>query len=1418
MNKDNYIKGSGLLLCLLSVFIFFPLSTISQNWSWAKGIHTSNAEFISDVAVDPSSGNIVAVGTYTGSLNAYYPGTTLIGGGLVAKYDPSGNVIWSFSIGDNADDGCNAVAIDASGNIYVTGYFQSAAEFKGNSLFSYFVNANNPIGKEMFVAKYNSAGQIQWVRQGGGSQDDEGYSVAVNTTRLFVTGYFTNSANFSGIPSGSNQSNQNAFFVSYDLSGNPLWEADAGDGVATYGRGITADANNVYIIGDFKGASLGIYKYNFIGVMDWTLANTNPTKEDIFLLSLSVNGPFNWADSICSSGSDFGRGIEQNTNGLFVTGSTSSNATFPGYAGNPVATGAQGLDFFVARFDKTNGNANWVSSEPGTADEEGTSISSDTVNTICVSGYFKSSISFNGGPTIVSSGNEEVFVANYSLTGFNWVKQAGANGKDIPHGISANSFGDVYVGGEYESNAAFGANVLTADSPPNMFIAKIGCLPLAYDTILSPPQTVCSSQIPTPLNGSVPSGSSPPYTYLWQQSPDNSSWSSASGTNNTQNYSPPTLTANTYYRRLVSTSGNCAGSLTSTSVLITVNQAPTAANAGADQIICRNTTTLTANNPASGTGVWSLVSGTGTITSVNSPTTSITSLGTGTNSFVWNISNGVCPVSTDTVKIKVNPSPTVTANSTASVVCSGTAVTLTGSGASTYTWTGGVTNGVAFTPGSTQTYTVTGTDINSCSGSATIVVNVNSLPGVTANATATTICTGQSVTLSGGGASTYTWTGGITNGVAFTPSSTQTYTVTGTDANGCINSASKTITVNTLPAVTANATATLVCNGQNVTLSGGGASTYTWTGGITNGVAFTPSSTQTYTVTGTDVNGCSGSASKTITVNSLPTVTANATSTVVCNGTSVTLTGGGAITYTWTNGVTNGVAFTPSSTQTYTVTGTDGNGCSNSAVKTITVNSLPAVTANATPTVVCTGQSVTLTGGGASTYTWTGGVANGVAFTPSSTQTYTVTGTDINGCVNSATKTVNVNTLPTVVAFATNTVVCSGTPVTLTASGANTYTWSNGVTGGVPFTPAVTQTYTVAGTDANGCKNSTTVSITVDQPPSTSVAGSAQTICSTTTTLSANTPVTGNGSWSVISGGGIITTANSPASSVTNLTTGLNTLMWTISNGVCTASTSTVSIQVNAPPTNANAGSNQSLCTLSSTTLNANTPVTGTGAWSVVSGTGTVSSTNSPNTAVSGLTTGQTIFMWTITNGVCPASTSTVSVQVDAMPSVANAGPDVSTYVSASTMAANTPTVGTGAWSVTSGSGSFSSASNPASSVSDLAFGENVFTWTISNGSCPASTDEVIITLHDLVIPNGFSPNGDGINDNFEIPGITQYSNVKLEVFNRWGNLVFESSDYKNGWGGKNTGGEDLTDDTYFYTLDIPNKKIFKGYLVLKRK
>lgn len=289
--------------------------------------------------------------------------------------------------------------------------------------------------------------------------------------------------------------------------------------------------------------------------------------------------------------------------------------------------------------------------------------------------------------------------------------------------------------------------------------------------------------------------------------------------------------------------------------------------------------------------------------------------------------------------------------------------------------------------------------------SKTVLVNAN--PTVGANITSTNVCAGTNITLSGTGANSYAWTGGVTNNVAFAPASTLNYTVTGTATNGCTNTAVSSVVVTPNPVVTATTSVASVCTGGSVTLNGGGATSYVWTGGVTNNVAFSPSSSNTYTVTGT-TGACSGTASINIPVNPNPTVTANTTTNTVCAGSNITLTGGGATSYTWTGGASNNVAFAPSTSTTYVVTGLTGN-CTGTAAVAITVNAAPPVTANTTSTLVCSGSSVTLNGGGATTYTWSGSVVDGVAFVPSGTATYTVTGTGSNGCSKTATVSVTVS-------------------------------------------------------------------------------------------------------------------------------------------------------------------------------------------------------------------------------------------------------------------------------------------------------------------------------------------------------------------------------------------------------------------------
>ncbi len=282
------------------------------------------------------------------------------------------------------------------------------------------------------------------------------------------------------------------------------------------------------------------------------------------------------------------------------------------------------------------------------------------------------------------------------------------------------------------------------------------------------------------------------------------------------------------------------------------------------------------------------------------------------------------------------------------VICAANSANLSASGSGTISWysqtTGGNylgAGGIYTTPilTSNTTYYVQDSTCEVSDSRTAMNVIVNPLPQVTANTSDTIVCAGTAVTLTGGGASSYTWSGGVNDGVSFIPDSTESYIVTGTDRNNCSNSQTKTVIVNPLPIVNANASASRVCIGTEVTLTGGGACSYAWTGGITDGVGFIPSSTYTYLVTGTDRNNCSSTASTKITVSPLPDISINLI------GDTITANQNGAV-YQWldTSNVNSAIAgavnqsYTAAANGNYAVIVTM-NGCSDTS-KYINVNSI----------------------------------------------------------------------------------------------------------------------------------------------------------------------------------------------------------------------------------------------------------------------------------------------------------------------------------------------------------------------------------------------------------------------------------------------------------------------------------------------
>ncbi|MBN9293624.1 MAG: gliding motility-associated C-terminal domain-containing protein, partial [Flavobacteriia bacterium] len=413
---------------------------------------------------------------------------------------------------------------------------------------------------------------------------------------------------------------------------------------------------------------------------------------------------------------------------------------------------------------------------------------------------------------------------------------------------------------------------------------------------------------------------------------------------------------------------------------------------------------------------------------------------------------------------------------------------------------------------------------NTATGSVSIVVNPK--PVVTLNASATTICSGSAVTItpsSTPAGATFSWTAtgnntsGANNGTGTviaanltataTAPGTATYAVTAT-LNGCTSDpVNSVITVNPLPV--ASAQGQTICSGTstNVALSSNiPGTTFSWTvassgvSGASNGsgasinqlLTSLTGGSVTYTVTPTAGNCAGAPITVVVNVQAMPAIAVTPSNSSVCQGDQVILTATGGVNYTWTpatglNTATGAtVTATPSATTTYIVTGASSAGCTGTSQAVVTVNSYPNLTVSPDVTV-CLGTPVTLTASGAATYTWspTTGLTSGsgatVTANPSATTTYTVSATS-NGCTSTESVTVTVNPLPVVNAGPDQT-VCQGSKVTLNATGAVSYSWSDGVTNLVPFTADTTRTYTVTGISADGCTNTDYVTVVVTGAP-----------------------------------------------------------------------------------------------------------------------------------------------------------------------------------------------------------------------------------------------------------------------------------------------------------------------------------------------
>ncbi|MES2681470.1 MAG: T9SS type A sorting domain-containing protein [Bacteroidota bacterium] len=305
----------------------------------------------------------------------------------------------------------------------------------------------------------------------------------------------------------------------------------------------------------------------------------------------------------------------------------------------------------------------------------------------------------------------------------------------------------------------------------------------------------------------------------------------------------------------------------------------------------------------------------------------------------------------------------------------------------------------------------TNTSITQLTGFGHGKVIITSLCNVAING-ATSICAGQTTTLTSTAVSGWNWSTGSTQpSIVVTPNTTTSYTVAGVGSlNNCISNIIVTVKVNPLPVITGVVTPTLLCAGSPATITAYGANTYTWASGpVSNTATASPLVSSNIVVVGTSTAGCVSTGAIAVNVN---TIVVAAAAQTICIGKSAFLTATNGVSYVWNQSIPfPGITVSPATSTVYTVSGVDINNCTTTTTVAVTVNQLPNVSVTANRTTVCKGEQVTLTAAGASTYSWnTTGTGASIIVTPliDIPYTYTATGTDVNNCSKDATVTISV--------------------------------------------------------------------------------------------------------------------------------------------------------------------------------------------------------------------------------------------------------------------------------------------------------------------------------------------------------------------------------------------------------------------------
>ncbi|MEA3443164.1 MAG: hypothetical protein U9R19_00405, partial [Bacteroidota bacterium] len=474
-----------LLLILNLLCISAILLAQDPQFEWVKGIGSTSFDEGKGVTVD-DAGNVYTVGSYSGIVDfdpgpgVYNLNAALDGEIFIMKMDAFGNFVWAKALGISNDFG-NAICIDNSCNVYVTGQFGGGAEDFDPGAGTYYLSSNG--SWDAFILKLDSNGNFVWAKSFGGSSLDSGNCIKIdNNGNIYTIGKYVNTVDFNPGPGvyniTSNSSSTDVFLLKLNSSGNFVWAKSFGGNGLDIGQSIAINSSgDIFGAGTFENTvdfNPGSGTYNLTSNGDY----------DIFIFKLNSSGNFQWAGGIGGSGIDMCNSIDlDNSSNVYATGYYYGIVDFnPGSATNNLSVSAGAChDIYILKLN-SSGNYIWAKSVGGSGCDYGNSISIDSHGDVYTTGTFIGTADFDPGSGISNLTSIyfwDTYILKLNASGsFDWAKMiGGANSHNMAYSMATDVSDNIYLTGRYGETVDFdpGSGVvnLVSNGESDVFVVKL---------------------------------------------------------------------------------------------------------------------------------------------------------------------------------------------------------------------------------------------------------------------------------------------------------------------------------------------------------------------------------------------------------------------------------------------------------------------------------------------------------------------------------------------------------------------------------------------------------------------------------------------------------------------------------------------------------------------------------------------------------------------------------------------------------------------------------------------------------------------------------------------------------------------------------------------------------------------------------